>query len=284
MLLPTNLKLTSFFQVLGMFKVVAQCKSGSTVQSDESYFYTTLSHKLCPPGKPIPKSISCDQVTLEWENVSGNSELVIEHYRVTTYTSNSKDVHSLYSKGSGNILTISHLAPCTDYYFTVAVAYQLTSAGRYHCVSDESKKSDRITTKPLAPTVSRTSGSPVASGKPIASCKSVAPSGPGIISSFSRPGKPVAVQVTATSIVVTWEKPFVRVNDYCIVCTSEKKFHSVTTGDEIAHVDGLTPNTTYYVTVTANYGLGISRESEQSDPIITEPLTLFGKVSQIWKH
>ena len=223
-----------------IFKVIAHCLSGDSVEGDESDVVTTKDAVCSKPGKPTPVEVGQDRIRLRWPRPRKCSEYVILYYvyyrlendrRKRWYVTESVDATceiEFYS-----------LHPNTRYVFKVAAQCECGT-------SEESEESDPVSTAH-------------------AIC--------------SAPGKPKASEVRQDRIKLTWAMPkdgyeyiqcyYVYYHEINSPINNWIKIETDDSNREIAVLQ-LKPATAYVFKVAGHcMGGSDSDESAQSNPITT---------------
>ena len=136
-----------------VFKVVAECKCGSLVESLESDVLITLSEPYNTPGKPKATAVTYNTVALEWDESQNKSLVKCYHISYRPHNNPQALVNSKSTPDSRNKILIDCLFPNTPYIFGVRAEGYDSSISEFSATSEVI-----VTTKP-------TSSAP---GKPIA--------------------------------------------------------------------------------------------------------------------
>ena len=227
-----------------IFKVAAETSSGTHQQSEASDSIVTK--VLSPPGKPYSSEATHNSIHLKWNRPEDGAEL-IKSYKIL-YCSLDQSTSRNWSTCSITVgqecFTIKNLQQGTKYLFKV----QAETSGTHQ----ESEASDPIETKVLSP-----------------------------------PGKPCATNVTRCSIQLTWAKPTCgaeMVTSYKILHHSfrnpEESWSTCYTKDskECCTISDLHHNTNYFFKIVAETSSGPSEDSEVSDSVKTQDISLAEKL------
>ena len=220
------------------------------------------------PGKATPTKVTNDSIQLTWSSPKGGAESV-QSYAISYHVENdpAEQWKVERTQGSGNTTMITQLSPKTKYLFRVHAQCEVG-------VSPESEISDPIETSPnntFTQGVDETHMSSKQKSYPAVSNPKA---------TISRPGKPNASKVTSNSIHLNWSTPESGTQNiefytvmYCRMDDQSSQWQTSKTqgAQKFATVSGLTAKVVYRFKVRAECKVGVSPDSELSDPIATSP-------------
>ena len=230
-----------------LFQVLPECGVGIGLESDVSDPITTKMNIPSKPGKPRAKNISFDCIELEWSKPDQGAHNINSYHVFHRSLNDSPDQWiEQKTEGSNESVTVSNLVERTIYSFKV----QPECADGVGLMSDVSEP---ITTKMIIP---------------------------------SEPGKPKASKVSHNSVELEWTKPEQgahNVTSYSVLyrlisdpadtanCHPPDQWAEQTCTMESSTVCNLNAETTYIFKVRVHCEIGVSEESETSNPIKTKP-------------
>ena len=220
------------------FKVSAHCELGVSEESEESNPISTMPDKSLKLSKPQATTITNSTIALTWN--------LVGHKPVKRYSVYYRQVSHLQGKwmikevpSTASSVVIDELLSKTQYIFKLAAYYECGTI-------EESEETEPITTKPdtciLCP-----------------------------------PSKPVPTEITYNSVSLTWNAPK-DLHQFAIICyhvhynvQNTNECYKIQTGDasRAIAIKALSPGTPYIFKVYAQYALGMSTASENSDVIVT---------------
>ena len=100
------------------FKILAECKSGASEESETSNAVQTLVPIPSKPGQPVAVSITSKSINLIWAKPAQYPEY-ITNYCVSYRSQESKEWLSLHVDGEKETVTVTGLSPKTTYLFKV---------------------------------------------------------------------------------------------------------------------------------------------------------------------
>ena len=221
------------------FKVRPVYTAGNGLESDISDPIKTKGMISSQPGKPRCSNVSHNSIQLEWTKPEQGAHNIIS-YRVF-YHSHNDPPHKWVGqkvKSTGEMVTVSQLLERTTYSFKVQPECE-------DGLGLESDISEPITTKTIIP---------------------------------SKPGKPIATNVTQDSIQLEWTKPEQgahNIVNYHVFYHSNNDppdewiEHKVKSAEEVITVSQLFERTLYLCKVQPECEDGFGLESDISEPITT---------------
>lgn len=225
------------------FNVIAKCNSGHSEASEESEPIITKAQCSSSPGKPKAIETTYCSIRIRWDPPIENKDLV-KYYIINGYIRNKHaGVPKIQKHSVDSIPEILIDNLTPSSSYTFNVAAQCIDA-----ISEGSAESDPITTS----------------------------------DSMDPPGKPGALEVSSTAILLEWKKPqynICAVKQYSIAIAEYSNFKqndltfnwTTIPGEVTKHrALNLTPNTTYQFKVIAESSDGQSTSGPLSDPITTK--------------
>ena len=223
-----------------VFKIIAHCQFGDSVESEQSDVITTT-HTVCSkPGKPRAYEVTHTSVGLTWKQPDSLSECVTSYYVFYSSLKHGRKQWAIAeTEDNSTVIRIDGLEPDTKYVFKIVGKCD-------SCNSKESDESDVITTKRAV---------------------------------CSAPGKPVACEVTHDKVSLKWPAPkqcaeCVIVYYVCYRSINDKKWMMTESEDATPEVEigRLQPNKTYEFKVVGRCDYGTSEESKVSKITTTNPV------------